>query len=116
MENPLDEYYIQKPEPVQSSLLGLRKIILDKDSEIGECQKYGMPCFCYGKKAMCYLWTDKKTGEPYLLFVEGQQMNNPLLEKGDRARMAIFRVSSKEDLPIDSIHQVLEEAIQFYRK
>jgi len=23
-------------------------------------------CFCYKKKMFCYLWTDKKTDEPYL--------------------------------------------------
>ena len=46
----------------------------------------------------CYLWTDKKTNDPYLLFVEGQYLDHPKLETGTRKRMKIFRVNPKEDI------------------
>jgi hypothetical protein len=35
-----------------------------------------MPCFCYQRKAFCYLWTDKKTANPYILIAEGNQTGN----------------------------------------
>jgi len=49
-----------------------------------------MPCFVYNKKQFCYLWTDKKTNNPYLLIVEGKNIDHPLLEQGDRKRMKIL--------------------------
>ncbi len=70
-----------------------------------------MPCFCYKKKMFCYLWTDKKTDEPYLLMVEGKHLNHPELEEGSRSRMKIFRVNPNKDLPIDFIESLLNEAL-----
>ncbi len=89
----LDQYYLGKDEPVKSCLLALRNIILAQDERVTETRKYGMPCFCYGKKAFCYLWTDKKTDEPYILLVEGELLDHPQLEAGDRSRMKILRVN-----------------------
>jgi len=89
----LDNYYLTKEEPNKSCLLALGSIILGQDENITETKKYGMPCFCYKKKMFCYLWTDKKTGEPYLLMVEGKYLDLPELEQGNRSRMKIFRVN-----------------------
>ena len=47
MLNPLDNYYLQKEEPIKSCLSFLRKHILEFDSDITEALKYGMPFFCY---------------------------------------------------------------------
>ena len=112
----LNNFYLSQPEPNQSCLLALRKIILDQDAQIEETVKYGMPCFTYNKKMFCYLWTDKKTKEPYLLMVEGKQLNHPLLETGNRARMKILRVDPNKDIPVTMIHEVLEMALDVYRK
>lgn len=90
-------------------------IILEQDENITETQKYGMPCFCYKKKMFCYLWTDKKTDEPYILMVEGKYLDHPQLEQGDRSRMKIFRVNSIKDLPIKAIKSILQEALDLYR-
>ncbi|WOK07928.1 DUF1801 domain-containing protein [Imperialibacter roseus] len=84
------QYYLSKNEPAKSCLLALRSIILQQDDEVTETQKYGMPCFCYKNKMFCYLWTDKKTDEPYLLMVEGKHLQHPELEEGNRSRMKIF--------------------------
>src|SRR3954465_4172300 len=100
MIREVDDYYLNKEEPNKSCLLALRHIILKQDPNISETQKYGMPCFCYKKKMFCYLWTDKKTNEPYILMVEGNYLVHPKLEAGKRSRMKIFRVDPKEDLPI----------------
>jgi len=111
----LDTFYLSKEEPSRSCLLVLRKIILDQDALVNETRKYGMPCFCYRKKMFCYLWTDKKTDEPYILFVEGKHLDHPALEKGDRSRMKILRVDPKTDLPMDTIRTTLLSALDLYR-
>ena len=110
-----DDFYLSKEEPNKSCLLALRDIILRQDGNISETRKYGMPCFCYRKKMCCYLWVDKKTGEPYILFVEGKHLNHPQLEVGKRARMKIFRVDPKKDIPIAEIHLLLKKALDLYR-
>jgi hypothetical protein len=75
-----------------------------------------MPCFCYKKKMFCYLWTDKKTDEPYILMVEGKYLDHPKLEVGDRSRMKIFRVNASKNLPVKTIETILQKALDLYRK
>ena len=116
MVEALHNYYLSKEEPNKSCLLALRSIILEQDTSIIETQKYGMPCFCYKNKVFCYLWTDKKTGEPYILLVEGKFLDHPKLEVGDRSRMKIFRVNPKKDLPITTLSGILQKALDLYRK
>lgn len=114
--NPANEdFYLSKTEPNKSCLLALRSIILRQSSDITETVKYGMPCFCYKKKMFCYLWTDKKTAEPYILMVEGMLLSHPKLEAGSRARMKILSVNPNQDLDIDSIIEVLQEGLMLYR-
>lgn len=115
MLKELDQYYLGKDEPVKSCLLALRNIILAQDQKVTETRKYGMPCFCYGKKAFCYLWTDKKTGQPYVLLVEGRLLDHPQLETGDRSRMKIFRVEPGGDFPLETIELILNAALQICR-
>ena len=109
-----EEFYLDKQEPVQSCLYALRDIILGWNGELRETLKYGMPCFVYRKKQFCYLWTDKKTGEPYLLMVEGNRINHPALVQGDRKRMKILPVDPAKDIPVDTITQILDKALTFY--
>ncbi len=115
MISELSSFYLNKSEPNKSCLLALRDLILNQDSNITETVKYGMPCFCYQKKMFCYLWTDKKTGEPYLLMVEGKHLDFPGLEEGKRSRMKIFRVDPNKDLPIKTIDTILQSALDLYR-
>lgn len=115
MVNELQNYYLNKEEPNKSCLLALRSIILDQDPNVTETRKWGIPCFCYKKKMFCFLYTDKKTTEPYLLFVEGKYLDHPKLEIGDRARMKIFRVNPNQDLPLKKIETILQNALDLYR-
>ncbi|MDQ1769943.1 DUF1801 domain-containing protein [Labilibaculum euxinus] len=110
-----NNYYLNKKEPNKSCLLALRKIILTQDDNITETTKWGMPCFCYKKRMFCYLWTDKKTDEPYILMVEGKHLTHPELEEGSRSRMKIFRVNPNEDLPVNFIELLLNDALDLYR-
>lgn len=111
----LTNYYLNKTEPNKSCLLALRSIILNQDINISETRKFGMPCFCYKKKMFCYLWTDKKTDEPYILMVEGKFLDHPKLEEGNRSRMKIFRINPNKDLPIKSIENILQKALDLYK-
>ncbi|WP_304235042.1 DUF1801 domain-containing protein [Jiulongibacter sediminis] len=115
MNDQLNDFYLSKPEPHKSCLLALRSIILGQDEEVSETTKYGMPCFCYKEKMFCYLWTDKKSGLPYLLMVEGEHLNHPKLEEGSRKRMKVFYVNPEADLPIDDIQSILQKALNLYR-
>lgn len=107
-----ESFYFSKTEPVKSCLLALRTIILQKHNSIVESIKYGMPCFCMGKKILCYLWVDKKTSEPYILFAEGKNLHFPELEVGKRTRMKIFRVDPNKDLQVIQISKFLKAAIE----
>lgn len=116
MSIDLTTFYLNKEEPAKSCLLALRDLILEQDDNVSETRKYGMPCFTYRKKMFCYLWTDKKTDEPYILLVEGKHLQHPKLEMGGRSRMKIFRVDPGKDLPVEQIRSVLKEALDLYRK
>ncbi len=116
MIEDLQKYYLRQDEPNKSCLLALRSIILSQSPHLTETVKYGMPCFCYKKKTFCYLWTDKKTTEPYILMVEGNRLHHPELEQGDRAKMKILRVNPNLDLPMGTILEVLQEALRLDRK
>lgn len=110
-------YYFEQEEPQKSCLLALRSIILAQDNvNITETQKYGMPCFCFRKKMFCYLWTDKRTKEPYILFVEGKHLDHPELEAGSRSRMKILKINPNKDLPLEVISLLLNEALDLYRQ
>lgn len=115
MIEELHTYYLNKEEPNKSCLLALRELIFKQDANITETRKWGMPCFCYKKKMFCYLWTDKKMDEPYMLMVEGKHLNHPELEEGNRTRMKILRVNPNIDLPIKTIEQILQKALDLYR-
>ena len=109
-----DKYFANKQEPTKSCLLALRDMVLNQDIDIAETMKYGMPCYCYKKKMFCFLWTNKKNNEPYILFVEGKHLNHPKLEVGNRSRMKVFRVDPNQDLPKATIELLLQKALQLY--
>ena len=115
MHLDLEHFYSNQPEPNQSCLLALRSIILEQDENISETQKWGMPCFCYRKKMFCFLSTDKKTNQPYLLMVEGKHLHHPELEQGTRTRMKVFNIKPDENLAIDTLKLILNEALDLYR-
>lgn len=116
MAGKTDDFYLSKTDPNKSCLLALRHIILQQDEAMNETQKYGMPCFCAGSKALCYLWVDKLTREPYILIVNGNRMEHPALESGNRTRTKIFRVNPEDDIPLQTIETILQQALDLQRK
>jgi hypothetical protein len=114
MLRDIDNYFLQKEEPVKGCLLFLREYILNYDKNITEAWKYRMPFFCYKGKMFCYLWTYKKNGLPYIGMVEGKKIDHPELIIEDRARMKIMLLDPTADLPMETIDYILKTAIGFY--
>ena len=114
MLRDIDNYFLQKEEPVKGCLLFLREYILSYDKNITEAWKYRMPFYCYKGKMFCYLWTHKKNGSPYIGIVEGKKIDHPALIIEDRARMKIMLLDPTADLPMDTIDYLLKIAISLY--
>jgi Domain of unknown function (DU1801) len=115
MLNKQDNFYLQSKEPVKSCLLALREIILSQDRDITPAFKYGMPFFCYRGKMFCYLWVHKKTGQPYIGFVEGKYLQDTELLAENRSRMKIFLLNTDRDIPVRKICTLLQKAIGLYK-
>jgi len=114
MIREIDNFYLTKEEPVKSCLMALREIILQYNENITETWKYKMPCYCYKGKIFCYVWIDRKINEPYILMVEGRNINHPKLEQGDRSRMKRLLIHPKKDIPITTIRTIFKMALKFY--
>jgi len=114
MLSEIDNFFMQKQEPVKSCLLALRHLILSHDSNITAAWKYGMPFFCYKGKMFCYLWVHKKYHQPYLGMVEGKKLDHPALIIEKRARMKIILFDPNKDLPLDTIKAILQQAVDLY--
>lgn len=115
MIREIDNYFLQKEEPVKSYLLTLRDYILRYDKNITEAWKYRMPFYCYKGKMFCYLWIHKKYHQPYLGIVEGRNVNHPDLIIEKRARMKIMLFDPMKDVPLKSIDSVLGKAMSLYK-
>lgn len=112
MLTSLEQYYFDKPEPLRGFLLAMKDIIQGMDSRITPEWKYGMPFFYLDGKMFCYFWFDKKNGQPYLGFMNGNKMVHPKLESGDRKRVRIYRLDPDKDIPLDEVEYLLREAIE----
>jgi hypothetical protein len=53
MLRPIDNWFLEKEEPLKSGLQFLRTHIIQQDPDIREAWKYGMPFFCYKGKMFC---------------------------------------------------------------
>lgn len=111
MLRPIDNYFLQKEEPVKSCMQFLRSYILGMNEHISEKWQYGMPFFYYRDKRLCYLWVEKKSGHPYLGIVDGNKVSHPDLISEKRARMKIMLIDPAKDIPVSKIKQILSKAI-----
>lgn len=110
----LDEFYLNQEEPLRSCFDALRHLIQNYDEDITQAWKYRMPCFCYKDKPFCYLWKDKKSNWPYILVVRGNKFEHPQLHQGERSKMKRFLIDPNQDLPIETIFEILDLAKQQY--
>jgi len=111
----IDNYFLQKEEPLKSYLLALREFILKYDKNISEAWQYRMPFYCYNGKRFCYLWVHKKYHQPYIGIVDGKKINHPQLILEKRARMKIMLMDPSKDVPVKIIKSILKDVISLYR-
>jgi hypothetical protein len=86
-------------------------MLLKYDPGISEALKYGMPCFSFNNKMLCYFWIDKKSKLPYISFKDAQKLDFPWLEHGDRTMFSILYIDPYEDLPLKKINRTLKACI-----
>ena len=115
MLRDLDQYFLDLEEPTKSCMQASRDYILAHDVNISEAWTYRLPFFLYKRKMFCYFWSDRKTGLPYIGFVEGRNIDHPLLEQGNRKRMKILRIDPPQDLPIETMEEIMGMAIKLYK-
>lgn len=115
MLRPIDDYFLQKEEPVKSCLQFLRNHILKQHSNITEAWKYGMPFYCFNGKSFCYLWVHKKYKQPYIGFVHGREIDHPDLVAEKRAKMKILLLDPVKDIPVKKLNALLKMALNLYK-
>jgi len=115
MLRPIDNFFLNLDESVKGTMLFLREYIPSLSDEITEEWKYKLPFFYYKGKMFCYMWIHKKYKQPYIGIVEGGKIDHPNLLKEDRARMKILLLDPEEDIPVDTIKEILEKAMTFYK-
>src|SRR4051794_1976100 len=115
MLRPIDNYFLEKEEPVKSCLQFLREHILKLDNNIVETWKYGAPFYCFKGKMFYYLWVHKKFKHPYIGIVEGKQINYPDLISEKRARMKILLLDPNRNIPVKKINTILKTTLALYK-
>lgn len=112
----IENFYWRQNEPQRSCFLALREIIKSFHPDLTEEWKYKLPFFYFKGKMFCYLWKDKKTGEPYIGISGGYKIEHPYLLQGDRKWVKIFQLNSQEDIPMKSLKEVLDLTIGMHLK
>lgn len=115
MISPLDDFYLQKSEPVKGCLLALKSVILALNKDITAEWKYKLPFFYYKGKPFCYLWLHKKFKLPYIGVVESKHIDHEILILEKRSRIKIMLIDPDQDLPIETIIEVLKLAMTRYQ-
>ena len=114
--NPIQEYFYRIEEPDRSTLLFLRKKILESDTEsITETLSFGLPFFKYKKKMLCYFYFSKKYKQHYVSFYHGDRLDHPLLLQEGRKKFKILLINMEEDLPMELILSLINEVKQYIK-
>lgn len=111
----LDNFYLQLNEPLKSCMMALSDIILAQDAALTLAWKYKTPFFCYKEKIFCYLSIRKKDAVPYIGIVEGHRLEHPALIAEKRSRIKVMFFNPSEDLPIETIEEILQQALILYK-
>lgn len=114
--NPIQEYFYRIEEPDRSTLLFLRKKILESDTEnITETLSFGLPFFKYKKKMLCYFYFSKKYKQHYVSFYHGDKLDHPLLLLEGRKKFKILLIDMNEDLPVELILDFINDVKQYIK-
>ena len=104
-----EKFYFDAKEPNKSVFLALKDIISGWDENVDQCLKYGLPCFTLNKKIMCYIWQDKKTKIPYILFNYGPFIKHKELKTKGRKSMKSLDIFPEKDIPFNNLINILDQ-------
>ncbi len=110
----IDDFFEKLEEPNRSIFLFLKNYIKNYHPDIQLYYKWKLPYLYYKEKPLCYIWKDKKTNEPYLGFAKGSKMNHKALIKGNRTFIKILPVNPDQNINIQVLSEILDEALQLY--
>lgn len=110
----IDLFYHDQEEPLKSCLQALHDIIISYHPGLEHVWKYKLPCFLLGKKIFCYIWVDRKTQHPYIAVGQGIDIDHPALIQGKRTWSKLLMIDPSEDIPVDTIHEVFDMAMELY--
>ncbi|MCI5054711.1 MAG: DUF1801 domain-containing protein [Flavobacteriales bacterium] len=105
------EDFIYQFEDDQREIMLYLHTLLTENLNLTEKMRYKIP-FYFGKSWICYLNPDKK-GNVEFAFVRGNELSNEqgLLENKDRKQVYSITFSKLQDIPEDTLLEVLQEAI-----
>jgi hypothetical protein len=105
------EAYIESQEGKQREIMRyLHEWLMEQPDMVAKI-RYKIP-FYYRKSWICYL-NPRKGDQVELAFLRGNELSNEqgLLDSRGRKQVAGLSMSSLEDLPLDSLREVIQEAI-----
>lgn len=108
MLNPLENYFLQYNEPLQSSMLYLRSWL--KKQGLEEVYKFSTAFYQYKNKMFCYMSVRAKDRQLYLGFVKGYKMKHPSLIKEGRKQIKVIYINPEEDLPMKELNDIVKLA------
>ncbi len=111
--NPLENYFLETPEPLQSILLYLRQVIKETLPEVEEKYKYKIPFYYYNGKPLCYFNILKGTNYVDVGFWNGFKLSNKHgILKAGRGRIMVKSIQYKtlESIDVDLFMEVLLES------
>lgn len=100
---------------VNECILALKDLIQSFHKDIICSIKYNTYYFNYQKHNLCYIWIDKKLHHPYVGFLKGAMIKHKQLEQESRTQVAIFRINPSEDIPVETLYNILSSAIKIYK-
>lgn len=115
MLRPIDNFFLKQEEPYKSVFEFLRQYILQKDPDITEAWKYGLPMYEYKGKMFCYLWSHKKFLQPYIGIVRGAEIDHPELLQEKRAKMKILLINPEKDIPVKKLDLIFKKMLALYK-
>ena len=112
--NPAETYILQQDRHWQELMLQLKSLIEKQVPEADLKYKHGIPFYYLKNRPFCYMLATKKYVD--LGIVRGSMLTNNTdhLEKGKRERVRSLRYKKVEDLDVEVVETVLEEAAGLY--
>lgn len=112
--NPAEKYILQQQGSWQELLIQLKVLVERGVPEADMRFKHGIPFFYVRNRPFCYLLATKKYVD--LGIVRGSLLTNNTdhLEKGKRNTVRSLRYKKAEDLDVEVLESVLQEALGLY--